>query len=140
MHDLTIAFCIWTALAQSVRCLGKRQETTSIEGPFFDRSTQQICGYVTEDVNAPYGCDGSYCSTVSGYFACCQSVTSSNFTTTSYATWYYTESLTTSRTNSGLDSWVFIDASYSYQTCGWWTTCYDSNSRPLTTRIADLVW
>lgn len=149
MTILNILLYLWTTHISPVQCLEQRQgaanattttSTSTTNGPFFDYTTQPICGYINQDINAPYVCGSQYCTTVPNYFACCESVSGTNFTQLSSDTWYYTESLTTSATKSGINLFTFDMTSYSYQSCGWYTACYPSFAQPLTTSGADLVW
>ena len=95
--------------------------------PIFQSTTDQICGYITADINEPFACyNGQYCNTISGFFGCCNSVTSSSVPIETTDVYTYTLSLTASNTETQTNKETYTGISYSYNDCSIVTACYDS--------------
>lgn len=129
MMAIILTLWAWAALAQCSQCLERRAATQSPQymAPLFSQTTSQVCGWITADVNNPFMCnDGQYCNTISGFFACCNGVTSTYISYSTQSTYTYTLSLTASDTTYEVYTNTGTKVQYSYLSCGWATTCYDS--------------
>lgn len=128
MYTVLLTLLAWSLLAGRSRCFERRSFSQSLQdGPWFESYADQVCGYVTADVNNAVACyDGQYCTTIANFFGCCNGVSSTStpyaWTRTFTATLTPTADITSTYTNtiSG------VDVSYSYQSCVAYTTCYSS--------------
>ena len=149
MYTVLVTVFIWSLFAEASQCFAKRTFSQSLQslGPVFDSSANQVCGYVTADINNALACyDGQYCTTISGFFGCCSNVSATLLPYTNTRSWTYTltptadETTTTSYTVSGTST------SYSYQSCGIYTRCYGSSSAgtfctgPCANNTENLLW